>query len=272
MMILLRKFKNKSKFLNKNITVILFIVLNAFLYTMFLPFYITLAKAQEPSKQEIQAAMIIKFTDFIEWSSDSFDKTSNNFTIAILGKNEYQGLFEPFIDRLFYGKQLKIIHYPAIENIYTDIYTIGKIQILIVSSSEKKEIKPLLDKLKGKPILTIGDFQGFAQNGGIINFFKKANNKIGFEINMESKELSGIKISSHLLKLAKIINSSEVKFQKDGNPEKTEKSENSYKPQSNDNGITNIGKGIKKIGEGIKSIGKEVKQIGQELNKKGGKL
>lgn len=252
---LLRKFKNKI--------IILFIALNSLLQILFLQPY--LAEAQEPSKQEIQAAMIIKFTDFIEWTSDSFDKTSNNFTIAILGTNEYQGLFEPFIERLFYGKQLKIIHYPAIENIYTDIDTIGKIQILIVSSSEKKEIKPLIDKLKGKPILTIGDFQGFAQNGGIINFFKKANNKIGFEINMESKELSGIKISSHLLKLAKIIDSSDLKSQKDG------KSENSDKSQNSDQ-ETAIGKGIKKIGEGIKNIGKEVKQIGQELNKKGGKL
>ncbi|MBF0375869.1 MAG: YfiR family protein [Desulfamplus sp.] len=224
------------------------------------------AQAQEePSKQEIQAAMIIKFTDFIEWSSESFDKTSNNFTIAILGRNEYQGLFEPFIDRLFYGKQLKIIHYPAIENIYSPIEILGKIQILIVSSSEKKEIKPLLDKLKGKPILTIGDFQGFAQSGGIINFFKKANNRIGFEINMESKELSGIKISSHLLKLAKIVEPSGVKSQKNGT------SEDSDKFQNSDQGMT-IRKGIKKIGEGIKNIGKEVKQMGQELNKKGEKL
>ncbi|MBF0573591.1 MAG: YfiR family protein, partial [Desulfamplus sp.] len=139
------------------------------------------------------------------------------------------------------------------------------IQILIINASEKKNIKPLLAKLKGKPILTIGDFQGFAHNGGIINFFKKANNRIGFEINMESKELSGIKISSHLLKLGKIVNSSGVKYQQD------EKSENSDKSQISDQEMT-ISKGLKKIGEGIKSIGEEVKNIGQELNKKGGKL
>ncbi|MBF0572403.1 MAG: YfiR family protein [Desulfamplus sp.] len=246
---LLRKFKNKM--------IILFIALNSLLQILFLQPYS--AEAQEPSKQEIQAAMIIKFTDFIEWDFKSFGNNSNDFTIAILGKNEYQGLFEPFIDRLFYGKQLKIIHYPAIENLYSAIEIVGKIQILIINSSEKKQIKPLLDKLKGKPILTIGDFEGFAQNGGIINFFKKANNRIGFEINMESKELSGIKISSHLLKLGKIVESSNVK------------SENSDKSQKSDQEMI-IGKGIKKIREGIKSIGQEVKQIGQELNKKGGKL
>ncbi|MBF0232390.1 MAG: YfiR family protein [Desulfamplus sp.] len=163
------------------------------------------AIAQEPSRHEIQAAMIIKFTDFIEWPPESFNEASDYFTIAILGKNEYEGLFEPFKNRKFYGKELKIIYFKDVDKIYTDIENIGKVQILIVSSSEKKRIKPLLSKLSGRPVLTIGDFPGFAENGGIINFFKKANNRIGFEINMESKESSGIKISSHLLRLGKIV-------------------------------------------------------------------
>ncbi len=163
--------------------------------------------AQESSQQEIQAAMIIKFTDFIEWPNHSFEDNSDQFTIAFIGENEYQGLFEPFEKRYFHGKKLKLVHYPDSEHIYTDIDNIGKIQILVVSKSEKKRIKPLLDQLqlKGKPILTIGDFPGFTQNGGIINFFKKANNRIGFEINMRAKELADIKISSHLLRLAKIV-------------------------------------------------------------------
>ncbi|MBF0411697.1 MAG: YfiR family protein [Desulfamplus sp.] len=173
--------------------------------------------AQEPSKQEIQAAMIIKFTDFIEWTSHSFDENAEEFVIAIMGENEYEGLFEPFKKRLFYGKKLKIVHFADVENIYADIDNLGKIQILIVNKSEKKRIKQILDKLKGKPVLTIGDFPEFALNGGIINFFRKANNRIGFEINMEAKNLSGIKISSHLLKLGKIVveqNGSSLKSQK----------------------------------------------------------
>lgn len=156
------------------------------------------ANGQEPSVEEIEVAMVIKFTDFIEWPSDSFDKDSDYFTIALLGENSYQRLFEPFTNRLFHGKKLRIITYKDIENI-------GKVQILIVSLSAKENVKPLLDNLRGKPVLTIGDFPGFAAKGGIINFFRKANNRIGFEINMESKELSGIKISSHLLKLGKIV-------------------------------------------------------------------
>lgn len=156
------------------------------------------AYAQEPSKQEIQAAMIIKFTEFIEWPQSSFDDNSGEFTIAVLGDNDYGKLFEPFTKRKFAGKRLKIIH-------YNDIKNIGKIQILIVSQSERAIIDSIINELRGKPILTIGDFPGFANRGGIINFFRKANNRIGFEINMESKELSGIKISSHLLRLGKVV-------------------------------------------------------------------
>ncbi|MBF0211300.1 MAG: YfiR family protein [Desulfamplus sp.] len=172
------------------------------LCTIFLPIF---SSAQEPLKQEIQAAMIIKFTDFIEWPPHSFEEDSNGFTIAILGKNEYQELFKPFEGRLFHGRELKIINYLDIEKIYTDKQDIGKIQILIFSQSENKIAESLIEKIKLRPILTVGDFPGFAQNGGIINFFQKANNRIGFEINMEAKDLANIKISSHLLKLGKIV-------------------------------------------------------------------
>ncbi|MBF0203467.1 MAG: YfiR family protein [Desulfamplus sp.] len=163
------------------------------------------AEAQEPSRQEIQAAMIIKFTDFIEWPQESFAENSEDFTIAVIGENKYEGIFEPFTKRLFQDKKLKIVYYKDIENIYKDVENIGKVQILIFNISKKKKVKTLLDKLKGKPILTVGDSPEFAEHGGIINFVKKANNKIGFEINIESKDFSGIKISSHLLKLGKII-------------------------------------------------------------------
>ncbi|SLM28187.1 hypothetical protein MTBBW1_1270037 [Desulfamplus magnetovallimortis] len=78
-------------------------------------------------------------------------------------------------------------------------------QIVIVTRSEKKKAQALLDMIAGHPILTVGDFPGFAEQGGILNFYPKPNNRIGFEINVDAKNRSGIKISSHLLRLARIV-------------------------------------------------------------------
>ncbi|SLM28188.1 hypothetical protein MTBBW1_1270038 [Desulfamplus magnetovallimortis] len=109
-----------------------------FLWAFVLP-----AASEDISRQEIQAALIIKFTDFIEWPEESFAHQKSNktiktipegsteetkttgsvfedgkhdaeqwFTIIILGDNEYEGLFAPFADRLFQNKKLRVLHYP----------------------------------------------------------------------------------------------------------------------------------------------------------------
>ncbi len=156
------------------------------------------AGAEEISKQEIQTALIIKFTEFIKWPDSSFERDSEWFTIAVLGENDYEGLFESFTDRIVQDKKIRVVY-------YTDDKEIGKVQMLIVSRSARKQSDKLLERLAGLPILTIGDFPGFAEIGGIINFYQKPDNRIGFEINMDAKNLSGIKISSYLLRLAKIV-------------------------------------------------------------------
>lgn len=162
------------------------------------------ATGEDVSKHEIQAAMVIKFTDFIQWPDDSFgEKEAEWFTIAVLGDKAYEGMFEMFTDRMFQKKKLRVIHYPR--DLDLSSLEIGDVQILLVSQSSKKQIQALLDNLSGRPVLTIGDFPGFAEKGGIINFYPKPNNLIGFEINITAKDRSRIKISSYLLRLAKII-------------------------------------------------------------------
>ena len=58
--------------------------------------------------------------------------------------------------------------------------------------------------VKGWNVLTVGDMDGFSQAGGIINFIS-VDSKIHFEINVDAAQSVGVKISSQLLKLARII-------------------------------------------------------------------
>jgi hypothetical protein len=44
----------------------------------------------------------------------------------------------------------------------------------------------------------------FVELGGIINFFVQ-NNRVRFEINVNSAERAGLKLSSQLLSLAKVV-------------------------------------------------------------------
>jgi hypothetical protein len=60
----------------------------------------------------------------------------------------------------------------------------------------------LLSAVGDRPILTVGESAGFVQAGGLINFLVD-DNRVVFEIDLERVSASPVKLSSHLLKLAR---------------------------------------------------------------------
>ena len=57
-------------------------------------------------------------------------------------------------------------------------------------------------------MLSIGDMDGFAERGGIINF-RMRGNKIKFDINQEAAVRARLDLSSKLLQLARIVSSTD---------------------------------------------------------------
>jgi hypothetical protein len=88
----------------------------------------------------------------------------------------------------------------------TDIKDLDQCQIVFINSSEKARLPELLEKLKASRALTVSEIDGFAQEGGIINFVSE-HNKVRFEINPDAARRLGLNISSELLKLAKVVKS-----------------------------------------------------------------
>ena len=55
-------------------------------------------------------------------------------------------------------------------------------------------------------MLTVGDTEGFAEMGGVINF-TLVDNHVHFQINLDAAKVQRLKISSRLLRLAQIVRS-----------------------------------------------------------------
>lgn len=76
--------------------------------------------------------------------------------------------------------------------------------MLFISLAEKKRLPGLLPALQKAGVLTVGECEPFAAQGGIINFLMEAD-KIRFEINLNAAEQTGLKINAQLLKLARVV-------------------------------------------------------------------
>ena len=62
----------------------------------------------------------------------------------------------------------------------------------------------IIRKVENDHVLTIGESDNFASNGGAFRFFTEEN-KMRFEVNTDATDRAKLKISSKLLKLARIF-------------------------------------------------------------------
>jgi hypothetical protein len=146
----------------------------------------------------VKAAFIYNFTKFIVWPAQSFTTPQDPITICIIGKNPFEDALKTLIDgKPVNGRRIEV---RQIENIEDDCAC----HILFVRSTERKRLRPILDKTAGRGVLTVGEMDNFAQEGGIVNLKPDAD-KIRIQINLHAAERQHLAISSHLLQLAQII-------------------------------------------------------------------
>ena len=162
--------------------------------------------AQQYSEIELKAAYLYNFTLFVKWPVNSTNN-SEYFTIGIYKDYDmFLILTEMLKGKKTMNKPIKVIEIKNIENTKkTNLIYFGK-------NVTQNELNEILEYISNKPILTVANkIEDFCENGGIINFrppyFKKR-----FEINNEKALSLGLKISSKLLVLSKIINPNENKF------------------------------------------------------------
>ena len=83
-------------------------------------------------------------------------------------------------------------------------------QILFVSRSEQKKYGQVLDAVRGRMVLTVGETPEFLEAGGIVSFASQPGT-IQFDVNLEAANKAHLRISSRLLALARrVVNQAEA--------------------------------------------------------------
>jgi hypothetical protein len=158
----------------------------------------SIAYAQAAAEYEVKAAFLYNFARFVEWPSSSFPNAASQFRICILGQDPFGSALQEITRDKWVNS-----HPFNIEDI-NSLQEARACQILFVSSSEQKKTQQILAGLRGSSVLTVGDNQGFAERGGMIDFILE-DDRVHFEVNVKAAEQAGLKISSKLLGVAKLV-------------------------------------------------------------------
>jgi hypothetical protein len=145
----------------------------------------------------VKAAFLYNFAKFVEWPSGTLG-SSSPIAICVLGQNPFGRVLEDTVS----GKTVdgKAFVVRRISEAKAGPFC----QILFVSASERARFGAILGELRTGGVLTVGESDGFIEEGGIVNL-KLDDGKIQIQINLNAAEHAGVRISSKLLSLAQII-------------------------------------------------------------------
>jgi hypothetical protein len=153
---------------------------------------------KEAPASQVKAAILFKFSNYVEWPAESFAATNSPIVVAILGDAAVAADFVKITaGKTVNGRALILKPVTAADAVTNDCH------ILFVSTSVKPSAE-LLTRLQGNSILTVGDGDDFLKQGGAIRLVRREEN-IRLEINLAAADQSRLKISSKLLSVADVV-------------------------------------------------------------------
>lgn len=152
----------------------------------------------QSKEYQLKAAFLFNFAQFVEWPPETFATPDAPFCIGVLGDDPFGSALDAMVQgETISGHKITVLRASQLD-------VLKNCQIVFVSKSEKNRIPEILAALKSKPVLTVGDMENFGQRGGNINFYQE-DNKVRFAINPAAAKEDGLRISSQLLRLGKIV-------------------------------------------------------------------
>lgn len=146
---------------------------------------------------EVKAAFIYHFARFVEWPEEVV-RDGGSFVIGIVGDDPFGDLIDAVVsEKNVRDERMTVKRFSKIEEAADS-------QILFVSRSEEENLTEILKHLSRAPVLTVSDIERFAGKGGMVQLVMDQN-RIHFAVNVAAFDRAGLKPSSQLLKLARIV-------------------------------------------------------------------
>jgi hypothetical protein len=158
-----------------------------------------LASRAQPSREpQLKAVFLFNFAQFTEWPASAFASTNAPFVIGVLGTDP----FGHHLDETVRNESIRNRH--VVVQRYRKLEEIKECHILYISQSEALRLNQIIAAFKEKPVLTVSDIPDSAYKGVMIRFLTEQN-RIRLRINLKAAKEAGLTLSSKLLRLAEIV-------------------------------------------------------------------
>lgn len=142
------------------------------------------------------AKFIRNFGKYVEWPDTAFANASAPIKVCALGAAP----FESELTEELAGKSARDREFAYTQIDPTDLGAAASCNILFIHTDSAENASPVISALDGKPVLTVGAVEGFAQTGGMIGLIEQ-NGRMNMQINKTRLERNALKGSSRLYQI-----------------------------------------------------------------------
>ena len=147
---------------------------------------------------ELKAAFLGKFVKYVSWPSERLAEKQSPLVVTVFGR-------DPFGKKLDQAlKGVKVEEHPIEVRRVEKLEELRAAHVLFVPQLEAGRLEEILAATREASLLVVGESSGFAENGGAIGFYLEKE-KLRFEVNLEAAKRQNLKVSSDLLKVARIV-------------------------------------------------------------------
>lgn len=144
---------------------------------------------------QVKAAYLLNFTRYVEWPASAFSAPAAPLEICVLGQ-------DPFGDELKRATANRSSQgHPILVRRARDRSELEGCHLVFVGEQESRRLAESPRKLTSFGVLTVGDTEQFARDGGVIGFLI-SNETVRFVVNLDARDRAGLRISSRVLTLA----------------------------------------------------------------------
>ena len=159
-------------------------------------------EAQAPmGESQVKAMFVYNFLKFVEWPSDTSLRAGDPFVVLIIGEGSTADATERFLESKTIGARPLVVR-----RVSWDQSLAGGRAAFVVERDAKK-LHRVLDAAAAAGVLTIGEGESFTTRGGVIGLLVE-DRKVRFDVDTSAAQKAGLRVSSKLLALTRVVHSS----------------------------------------------------------------
>lgn len=155
-------------------------------------------QADSALEYHVKAAFLYNFSKFVDWPEGAFATNEDPINLCLAGGDPFGEVLDGTLKGRTVNGRKVIVHRDR------EALAHGRCHIVFVATTSGEPLARVMQQVGATGVLTVGESDAFYELGGIIRFLVR-DGKVRFDVNASEAEAAGLKVSSQLLKLARMV-------------------------------------------------------------------